>query len=302
VRRIAATLVVLMLFAIPEVAAADWRSLRTEHFQLVGNTGERDLRTVALKLEQFRDVVSQLNPALLREGSAPPVTVLVFRDKRSYEPFMPRANGRVVPVTGYFQPGQDVNYITLMLEAGEQAYPVIFHEYAHLLLRGVFAGAPVWFNEGIAEYYSTLEMSTSRRANVGKAVQRHLRLLSERRLPFDRFFAVDRNSPEYTSDITERSVRRLSAAGDDVGELRAPDASPRNLSDVPSGAGRHRRSIGRGGGGGDSARRIHPHALVLGSARRLQSKRQRRTRCPGFSWKCLMKKTSWPARKSCRCF
>ena len=63
-----------------------------------------------------------------------PVVVLIFRDARTYEPFMPRNNGRVVRVGGFFQSGQDVNYITLNVQAGREGFRVVFHEYAHLLL------------------------------------------------------------------------------------------------------------------------------------------------------------------------
>ena len=103
-RRVLAWSAVLM-FTCVESASADWRSLRSDHFQVIGNANDGDLRTVALRLEQFRAVMRQLNPGLVREDSAPPVMVLVFKDKASYEPFMPRANGRVVPVAGFF-PGR----------------------------------------------------------------------------------------------------------------------------------------------------------------------------------------------------
>ncbi len=141
----------VVLFA-PAVASAEWRSLRSDHFQVIGDVSEGDLRNVALKFEQFRDVISQLNPAMLGDGSAPPVVILVFKDRNAFKPFMPVVDGNVVTAGGLFQPGDDTNYIALTLESGNQGYPVVFHEFAHLLLRGVFADAPVWFNEGLAEY------------------------------------------------------------------------------------------------------------------------------------------------------
>ena len=200
-------LVFTALLLTPGAAAADWLSLRSDHFLVIGNTSGGQLRDVALRLEQFREVVGQLNPAVLREESAPPVVVLVFRDGRTYEPFMPRRNGEVVRVGGFFQSGQDVNYITLNVQAGQGAFHVVFHEYSHLLLRGVFADAPVWFNEGLAEYYSTFEVINSgRRANIGKPIARHVGLLRERRLPFAEFFAIDRNSRAYTADVIERDI------------------------------------------------------------------------------------------------
>ena len=139
------------LFA-PAVASAEWLSLRSDHFQIIGDVGEGDLRNVALKFEQFRDVISQLNPAVLGDGSAPPVVILVFKDRTAFKPFMPVVDGNAVPVGGFFQPGEDTNYITLTLESANQGFAVVFHEFAHLLLRGVFNDAPVWFNEGLAEY------------------------------------------------------------------------------------------------------------------------------------------------------
>ena len=202
-----AVLVPLLLLAAPVAAAADWLSLESDHFLVIGDTNARQLRSVALKLEQFRQVVGQLNPAILGQKDAPPAVVLVFRDNRSFEPFLPRESGRVIRAGGFFQSGVDVNYIALTLQAGDQAYRAIFHEFSHLLLRGYFADAPLWFNEGIAEYYSTLEVSgDGRRVNIGKPVARHRDLLQSRRLPFARFFGVEHSSPEYTRDTTDREV------------------------------------------------------------------------------------------------
>jgi tetratricopeptide (TPR) repeat protein len=197
----------LLFIAAPSAAAADWLSLKSAHFLVIGDASPRQLQTIALKLEQFREVVGQLNPALLGEEHAAPVVVLVFRDNRAYAPFLPRDNGRPIRVGGFFQSGIDVNYIALTLQAGDRAYPAILHEFSHLLLRGWLADAPLWFNEGIAEYYSTFEVSgDGRRASIGRAIAAHRNLLQSRRLPFGRFFAVEHSSPEYTRDTTDREV------------------------------------------------------------------------------------------------
>jgi hypothetical protein len=143
---------------------------------VIGNARAGQLREVALKLEQFRAVVRQANPSLLRDESAPPVVVLVFRDEASYRPFLPLASGRPVRVAGYFQAGQDVNFITMNVESGD-VDRMIFHEFSHLLTRSVFADAPLWFNEGLAEYYSTFEVTNDRnRAHIGKAIPDHFTL------------------------------------------------------------------------------------------------------------------------------
>ena len=195
-----------MVFVAPVQAAAEWRSLRSAHFHLIGDVSPRQLREVALRFEQFREVVTQLVPAALRTGSAP-VVVIVFPDERSYRPFMPLANGRTIPVAGFFVDGADVNYITMNVEAGEQAFPVVFHEFSHLLLNSAFAHAPLRFNEGLAEYFSTFEVTDGgRRALLGKPIGRHVALLRERRLKLSQLFAIGRDSKEYTREGLEREL------------------------------------------------------------------------------------------------
>ena len=200
--RLAVTLATLFLLTLP-LSAADWISLRSEHFQLFGNASERELRDVALRLEQFREAILKLNPASVRDGA--PVITLIFRDDRSFRPFMPRTNGRVVPVTGVFTGGLDASYIALSLDAGEQAYRGIFHEFSHYLLRSAFPAAPVWFNEGLAEYYSTFEViNGGRSARIGLPHEPHIALLRDRRLPLTQLFGITRNSDEYTRDVPDR--------------------------------------------------------------------------------------------------
>ena len=120
---------------------------------------------------------------------------------------MPVANGRTVPVDGFFVDGADTNYITMNVEAGEQAFPVVFHEFSHLLLNGAFAQAPLWFNEGLAEYFSTFEVTNDgRRALIGKPIGRHVALLRERRLKLSQLFAIGPGSKEYTREGIEREL------------------------------------------------------------------------------------------------
>ena len=196
----------LALLAGAAPAAAEWRVLRTDHFRVLGDVPAARLRDVALRFEQFREVMTQLMPAAVRAGSAP-VVVIVFPDERAYRPFMPIAAGRPVPVAGYFVDGADVNYITMNADAGEQAFRIVFHEYSHLLLNNTFAHAPIWFNEGLAEYFSTFEVTGGgRQALVGRPIRRHVELLRERRLKLSQLFAIGAASKEYTRAGLERDL------------------------------------------------------------------------------------------------
>lgn len=189
------------------VAAKDnWISIRSKNFFLVGNASEKEIRKVALKLEQFREVFTHVLPNI-RFNTPVPTTVVVFKSHRSYAPFKPHPN-----TAGYFQAGSDVNYITLTTEvpgadspqvfitsAGQElAYRVIFHEYTHLLVNNTFEKAPLWFNEGIAEYYSTFIIRDDQKVVLGRNIGHHVFLLRESKmLPLKTLFTVGHSSPHY---------------------------------------------------------------------------------------------------------
>ena len=130
---------------------------------LLGEQGDKPLRRVAERMEQFREVFGRVFPST-KQAMPAPIVVHVFGSERGYQPFMPLFNGKRVDVGGYFQQADGAYYITLNIEAGERAYPTIFHEYVHLLVGNALADVPVWFNEGLAEYYSTYEMNGDREA------------------------------------------------------------------------------------------------------------------------------------------
>jgi tetratricopeptide (TPR) repeat protein len=177
------------------VAAKDtWMSVRTKNFFLLGNGGEKDIRKVGLKLEQFREVFTRLFPNM-RFNTPVPTTVMVFKSDSSYGPFKPAAN-----TAGYFQSGPDVNYITLTTElrGTQDPFSVIFHEYTHLLVNNTFDNAPIWFNEGLAEYYSTFNISDDQKVVLGSPIGSHVYLLRQNKmLPLRTLFEVDYKSPHY---------------------------------------------------------------------------------------------------------
>ncbi|HYJ86944.1 MAG TPA: tetratricopeptide repeat protein [Pyrinomonadaceae bacterium] len=171
-----------------------WVSVRSKNFFLIGNASEKEIRQVGTRLEQFREVFSRLFTKA--NFTAPvPTTVVVFKSDKSYGPFKPSPN-----LAGYFQPGQDVNYITLTTEVrGEQdPFTVIFHEYTHLLVNNNSGNVPTWFNEGLAEYYSTVSVTDDQKFVLGKPIGSHVYLLREKKmLPLRTLFQVDHQSPYY---------------------------------------------------------------------------------------------------------
>ena len=197
-KNLAALLIFFALVA-PVAAKDKWLKINSKHFTLIGNASEKDIRTVGTKLEQFRSVFSQLFPRVNVESPVP-ITVIVFKNKSSYMPFMPGYNGKINEVAGYFQSGQDVSYITLTSEFSEQnPFHVIFHEYVHSLTHDSTANVPPWFGEGIAEFYSMFEVSDKeKKVQLGAPISYHVFHLRDNKfLPLQQLFAVNHDSPEY---------------------------------------------------------------------------------------------------------
>lgn len=187
-------LCLLLAGAVTPASAKDtWTSVRSKNFFLIGNGGEKEIRQVATRLEQFRDVFSRLF-SQAQFNSPVPTTVIVFKNDSSYKPF------KMGNAIGYFQQGSDVNYITMTAEQhGDQnPYSVIFHEYVHLLVNNTMGDVPTWFNEGLAEYYSTFDIDGERKALIGNIIPNHVYYLREQKLlPLRTLLTVDQRSPYY---------------------------------------------------------------------------------------------------------
>lgn len=176
-------------------AAADaWLRVETSSFEVVGNATETDIRSVADRLERFREAIAKV---IAVTPNAVKTRVIVFKDDASFRPFKPkRPDGTPDDlVAGLFQPGEDVNYI--VIPAGGADLSTIYHEYTHDVLNASFGRTeiPAWLNEGLAEYFQTFRVLDERTALIGEAPRTHLSLLQRGPLiPWDEFFAVDNYS------------------------------------------------------------------------------------------------------------
>jgi FimV-like protein len=180
----------------PGSANDTWTSVRSKNFLLLGNANEKDIKKVGIRLEQFREVFQRLFTNL-KTKTLVPTTVIVFKNEQSYRPFKPNAN-----TAGYFQPGPDVNYITLKIStdpnSDQDPFHIIFHEYTHLLVRNTSGNVPAWFNEGLAEYYSTFSITDDQKVVMGRPIASHVyRLREKKMLPLRTLFQVDHQSPYY---------------------------------------------------------------------------------------------------------
>lgn len=186
---------VLLLCALPAAAADKWTRVQSKNFILAGSASENQIRDVAENLEVFRTAFGRFFK--LKEGSSVGTTVIVFRSDDAFKPFKPLYQGKPANISGYFQPGPDMNFISL---AADMETPrVIYHELVHRIMSDNMGSLPPWFQEGFAECFSTMEIEgKDKKVRMGRAIAEHVALLNERRfMPLDKLFAVVHGSPEY---------------------------------------------------------------------------------------------------------
>jgi tetratricopeptide (TPR) repeat protein len=187
--------VAFVIFPVDAAAKDEWLQVRSKNFFLIGNASEKDIRKAATKLEQFRETFRRVFGNVSLEAAVP-TNVVVFKSAASYKPFKPkRGDGKIDDfVAGYFQSGEDVNYITLSTEGTDaDTYGTIFHEYVHFIINTNFgkSAVPAWFNEGLAEYYQTFEIEDDHKVKLGLPQGNHLALLQQNSLiPLGTFFTV----------------------------------------------------------------------------------------------------------------
>jgi tetratricopeptide (TPR) repeat protein len=177
-----------------------WRSVRTNNMFVIGNADPEKLRQVATWLEFFHRSFARLISRNVIDSSVP-TTVIVFRDEASFRPFKPVYQGRVANISGFFQPGDHINYIAISLDPGDRdPFGTAFHEYVHLHLKDNIPGAPLWLNEGLAELYGSLQFSGND-ALLGAPIYSYIQhLRGEGFLPLKTLFSVGFDSPYYNED------------------------------------------------------------------------------------------------------
>lgn len=150
------------------LARGRWISLRAGGFELYTNGSEKAGLQTLERLERIQRVFGAL--AGTRRIQPLPVRVFLFRSLKDYQPFQPAAS-----TTAYFQSGPQRDYIVMHAVTGE-TMRVACHEYVHLALAHSAARLPQWLEEGMAEFYSTLEVGQSA-IRAGYPIPAHLFVL-----------------------------------------------------------------------------------------------------------------------------
>jgi tetratricopeptide (TPR) repeat protein len=157
-RRIALAFFLSLLLMQTRTAHAEpqWQEIRSTHFAVITDAGEKKGREIAVRFEQLREVFGQLLSR--RKLNMPvPLTIFALKDDKRFYQIAPLHNGQPIGVPGFFVPGPDHQFIVLNAFE-EDPWRAVTHDFAHLLLNYNYPPTQGWFDEGFAEYFSSIRL------------------------------------------------------------------------------------------------------------------------------------------------
>jgi tetratricopeptide (TPR) repeat protein len=139
-----------------------WLEIHSAHFTVITDAGEKKGREVALRFEEMRAVFGSLLGKDRLQQSIP-LTILAFKNDKMYYQVAPLrhipGNPQPQPITapGFFLSSDDQDFIVLNLFEVDP-WNAVAHDFAIMLLNCNYPSAQGWFDEGLAEYFSSIHI------------------------------------------------------------------------------------------------------------------------------------------------
>jgi hypothetical protein len=130
-----------LVFAAPPAHATSdpnqgWVEVRTAHFTVATNAGDKEGRRIANQFEQIREMFHTAF-AKMRVDPAQPIMILAAKNEATMKLFLPEdwaIKGHLHPA-GMYQEGEDKHYVLMRADAeGNNPFHPLYHEYTHALL------------------------------------------------------------------------------------------------------------------------------------------------------------------------
>ena len=190
------------LIPIRASAADNWIEVRSPHFTVNTNAGEKEARKIADQFEQIRQMFHSAFPAM-RVDPGQPIVIVAAKNENTMKLFLPEeweVKGHIHHA-GLYQPGEDKDYVIMRLDSeGENPFHTLYHEYTHALMRLNFTGLPLWLDEGMAEFFGNSTLG-DKESKTGTIDPGHLYLLQQSKLiPIETLLEVDHHSPYYNEN------------------------------------------------------------------------------------------------------
>ena len=186
----------------PSIAKDSWVEVRSPHFTVISNAGEKEARRTADQFEQFREVFHTAFPTL-RIDTGRPLIIFAVKNEDSLKALLPaywETKGHAHP-SGIYASGEERDFVAVRTNIeGENPYEVVYHEYAHAILNLNFRELPVWLSEGLAEYFGNSRIRDNE-VDIG-IPSRHLvvTLQQSKLIPIEELLLADQHSPYYNEE------------------------------------------------------------------------------------------------------
>jgi|CXWL01.1.fsa_nt_gi tetratricopeptide (TPR) repeat protein len=174
-----------------------WTRVQTRHFTLYGDARPAMIEGIGLDLERLRQALTRLNPQADLQ-SPQPTRIFVFQNGKAMAPYgLRKPDGEPAEVRGFFLRHRDGNYVVIDADPHSDPRQVIYHEYLHSVVDNNFPDLPLWFNEGLAEVYSTF-WADGDEVRIGLPIAEHVkRLATHSQLPLEDLFAIGPDDDDY---------------------------------------------------------------------------------------------------------
>lgn len=173
-----------------------WRRYQTPAFELFSHLDERASQQILRRVERLDAIVKE---AFHLEQRRPnPVVIYMFSDEAGFAAHVPDSLRALHRTAGFYLAGPDRSVIALSPKWDEaETRRLIFHEYVHHLSRVAGDDSPLWFSEGIAEFFSSMEEDGGHLV-LGRAIDVHVQFLQQHGvMPLAELFAIKSSSPDY---------------------------------------------------------------------------------------------------------
>jgi hypothetical protein len=173
--RVSALMAFFMMVGALKGSDAEWILARSSHFEVYSHAGAGEARQVLLWFERLYGFFKQQTRVDVDRRL--PLRILIFSSIQEYGPFR-----RNAAAEAYYAANDHGDYIIL---PGPDADRLAAHEYWHFVAHTGALRLPLWLNEGLAEFYSTVRLE-AKGGRIGTSPYLHMASLRNRfwiRLP-----------------------------------------------------------------------------------------------------------------------
>jgi tetratricopeptide (TPR) repeat protein len=173
------------IWYVTALAASDWTLVRSPHSEVYTQAGEGSARSLALLVERLHAFFSRAGLPL---DHRPPVRVIAFRSIEEYEPY------RLRPSAAAYYSGSEIrDYIVMPALGPRDLY--VEHEYWHLVMHASNLRLPLWLEEGMAEFFSTVRLGEHDTEGDAELTSRFRTLHAHSWMPLTELLGLAKDSP-----------------------------------------------------------------------------------------------------------